>query len=114
VHQVWSITGKVAVLSRAGGSIVFNLVTWILPTTTAFKSGLWPIPAPGKRRVENGVGYVKKNSCMVAAVEFSSVIRARLLLTWPNVRIHGADPKKAQNSSPRKVTLHPLPYERLL
>ena len=105
---------KSAVFRRiVGQAPVFNPATWTSPITTASPSPpAASARATKKGRVENAVGYVKKN--FLAGLElpdFAAVNPAarQWLETVANVRIHGETRKSPSScSSRRRPSLLPL------
>jgi len=115
VKQVWVDNCKVAVLSRAGGAIVFNPRYLDLPTITAFNPGLWPSPTAGKRAGRKRRGLCQKElPPRLALADFQAVNPAARywLETVANVRFTGRPKKHPGTLRPGTAqTLHPLPYQ---
>lgn len=117
VGQVWVDNAKVAVLSRASGSVVFNPRYLDFANHYGFQLRACGVRQPQEKgRVENGVGYVKKNFLNgLELADFASVNAAARswLDTVANVRIHGQTHQKPQELFAREKLqpLHPVPYE---
>jgi len=117
VRQVWVDNCKVAVLSRAGGSIVFNPRYLDFANHHGFQiRACGPSQPQEKGRVENGVGYVKKNFLHgLPLSDFQAVNPAARywLETVANVRVHRQTQKTPQElfTQENLKPLHPLPYE---
>ena len=117
VRQVWVDNCKVAVLSRAGGSLVFNPRYLDFANHHGFQiRACGPSQPQEKGRVENGVGYVKKNFLHgLALADFQAVNPAARywLETVANVRVHGQTQKTPQElfAQEQLKPLHPLPYQ---
>ena len=117
VRQVWVDNCKVAVLSRAGGAIVFNPRYLDFASHHGFQiRACGPAQPQEKGRVENGVGYVKKNFLHgLDLVDFQAVNPAarHWLETVANVRVHGQTQKTPQElfGLEQLKPLHPLPYQ---
>ena len=116
VKQVCPDNCKVAVLSRAGGTPVFNPRYLDLANHHGFQiRARGPAQPQEKGRVENGVGYVKKNLHGLALADFQAVNLAALhwLETVANVRLHGQTQETPQELflQEKLKPLHPLPYQ---
>jgi hypothetical protein len=117
VRQVWVDNCKVAVLSRAAGLITFNPRYLDFADHHGFQiRACGPSQPQEKGRVENGVGYVKKNFLHgLQLTDFQAVNPAARywLDTVANVRVHGQTQKTPQElfSQEKLNPLHPLPYE---
>jgi transposase len=117
VRQVWVDNCKVAVLSRAAGLITFNPRYLDFANHHGFQiRACGPSQPQEKGRVENGVGYVKKNFLHgLQLSDFQAVNPAARywLDTVANVRIHGQTQKTPQElfAQEKLNPLHPLPYE---
>ena len=117
VRQVWVDNCKVAVLSRAAGSIVFNPRYLDFANHYGFQIRACGVGQPQEKgRVENGVGYVKKNFLNGLELSDFNIINpaARYWLdNVANVRVHGQTQKAPQElfSQEKLKPLHPLPYE---
>jgi transposase len=117
VRQVWVDNCKVAVLSRAAGSLVLNPRYLDFTNHHGFQIRACGVGQPQEKgRVENGVGYVKKN--FLNGLDLSDFQRvnpaARYWLdTVANVRVHGQTHKTPQElfAQEKLRPLHPLPYE---
>jgi transposase len=106
VRQVWVDNCKVAVLSRAAGSLVLNPRYLDFANHYGFQIRVCGVGQPQEKgRVENGVGYVKKNFLNGLELSHFQAINpaARYWLdTVANVRVHGQTRKRPRNSSARK------------
>jgi len=117
VRQVWVDNCKVAVLSRADGAIVFNPRYLDFANHHGFQiRACGPSQPQEKGRVENAVGYVKKNFLQgLALTDFQAVNPAARywLETVANVRVHRQTQKTPQELFPQEKLkpLHPLPYQ---
>jgi transposase len=117
VRQVWVDNCKVAVSSRAAGSIVFNPRYLDFANHYGFKIRACGVGQPQEKgRVENGVGYIKKNFLNGLELSDFQIVNpaARYWLdTVANVRVHGQTHKTPQQLFPQEklLPLHPLPYE---
>lgn len=117
VREVWVDNCKVAVLSRGAGAIVFNPRYLDFANHHGFAIRACGVGQPQEKgRVENGVGYVKKN--FLHGLELSDFQQvnpaARYWLdTVANVRVHGQTHQTPQAIFPQEKLrpLHPLPYE---
>ena len=93
VDQVWVDNCKVAVLSRAAGSLVLNPRYLDFANHYGFQIRACGVGQPQEKgRVENGVGYVKKNFLNGLELSDFQAINpaARYWLdTVANVRVHG-------------------------
>src|SRR5208337_3556423 len=113
VRQVWVDNAKAAVLSRAGGAIVFNPGYLDFANHHGFQiRACGPGQPQEKGRVENGVGYVKKNFLHgLALADFQAVNPAARywLETVANVRVHGQTQKTPQElfAQEQLKPLHP-------
>ena len=100
VRQVWVDNCKVAVLSRAEGSVVFNPRYLDFANHYGFQIRPCGVGQPQEKgRVENGVGYVKKNFLNgLELSDFKSInAAARYWLdNVANVRVHGQTQKTPQ------------------
>ena len=117
VRQVWVDNCKVAVLSRAAGVPVFNPRYLDLANHYGFQIRACGAGQPQEKgRVENGVGYVKRNFLRgLELADYHSVNpAARVWLdTVANVRVHGQTQKTPQELFAQETLqpLHPLPYQ---
>jgi transposase len=117
VRQVWVDNCKVAVLSRAGGAITFNPRYLDFANHHGFQiRACGPAQPQEKGRVENGVGYVKKNFLHGLPLADFPVVNpaARYWLeTVANVRVHGQTKKTPQElfGQEQLKPLHPLTYQ---
>jgi transposase len=117
VRQVWVDNCKVAVLSHAAGSITFNPRYLDFANHHGFEiRACGPSQPQEKGRVENGVGYVKKNFLHgLQLSDFQGVNPAARywLDTVANVRVHGQTQKIPQElfAQEKLNPLHPLLYE---
>jgi len=120
VEQVWVDNCKVAVLSRGAGSIVFNPRYLDFANHYGFQIRACGVGQPQEKgRVENGVGYVKKNFLNGLELSDFKIINpaARYWLDHvANVRVHGQTQKTPQELFPQEglKALHPLAYESAL
>jgi transposase len=117
VRDVWVDNCKVAVLSRAAGSIVLNPRYLDFANHYGFQIRACGVGQPQEKgRVENGVAYVKKNFLNGLELSDFKIINpaARYWLdTVANVRVHGQTQKTPQELFAQETLrpLHPLPYE---
>jgi transposase len=117
VRQVRVDNCKVAVLSRAAGLITFNPRYLDFANHHGFQiRACGPSQPQEKGRVENGVGYVKKNFLNGLELSDFQIVNpaARYWLdTVANVRVHGQTQKTPQElfTQEKLKPLHPLPYE---
>lgn len=117
VRQVWVDNCKVAVLSRAAGSMVFNPRYLDFANHYGFQIRACGVGQPQEKgRVENGVAYIKKNFLNGLELSDFKAINpaARYWLDQvANVRIHGQTQKAPQElfAQEKLQPLHPLPYE---
>ena len=117
VDQVWVDNCKVAVLSRAAGSLVLNPRYLDFANHYGFQIRACGVGQPQEKgRVENGVGYVKKNFLNgLELSDFQAVNPAARywLDTVANVRVHGQTRNTPQElfRQEKLKPLHPLPYE---
>jgi transposase len=117
VQQVWVDNAKVAVLSRAAGSVVFHPRYLEFAHHYGFEIRACGVGQPQEKgRVENGVGYVKKN--LLNGLELSDFKNinpaARYWLDQvANVRMHGQTHQTPQAlfAQEQLKPLHPLAYE---
>jgi len=120
VQQVWVDNCKVAVLSRRADSILFNPRYLDFANHYGFQIRACGVGQPQEKgRVENGVGYVKKNFLNGLDLSDFKIINpaARYWLDQvANVRVHGQTQKTPQELFPqeRLKALHPLAYESAL
>lgn len=120
VRQVWVDNCKVAVLGRMADSVVFNPRYLDFSNHYGFQIRACGVKKPHEKgRVENGVGYVKKN--FLNGLELSNFESlnpaARYWLdTVANVRVHGQTHKAPQElfSQENLKHLHPVAYEAAL
>lgn len=116
-RQVWVDNCKVAVLSRAGGSILFNPRYLDLAGHHGFQIRACGVGQPQQKgRVENGVGYVKKNFLHGLELSDFKIINpaARHWLEQvANVRVHGQTRQTPQELflQEKLQPLHPKPYD---
>ena len=117
VRQVWVDNCKVAVLSRPAGSVVFNPRYLDFANHHGFQIRACGVGQPQEKgRVENGVGYVKKNFLNGLELSDFQIVNpaARAWLdTVANVRVHGQTRKTPQElfAQEKLKPLHPLAYE---
>lgn len=117
VREVWVDNCKVAVLSRGVGSIHLNPRYLDFANHHGFQIRACGVGQPQEKgRVENGVGYVKKN--FLNGLELSDFQAlnpaARYWLdTVANLRVHGQTHQSPQQLFPQEKLrpLHPVPYE---
>ena len=119
-RQAWVDNCKVAVLSRAADTVVFNPRYLDFAQHYGFQIRACGVGQPQEKgRVENGVGYVKKNFLNgLELLDFQIVNPAarHWLETVANVRVHGQTQRTPQELFPQEKLkpLHPLPYEAAL
>ena len=117
VQQVWVDNCKVAVLSRRADSIVFNPRYLDFANHYGFQIRACGVKKPHEKgRVENGVGYVKKNFLHGLELSDFKIVNpaARYWLdTVANVRVHGQTQKIPEElfAHEKLKPLHPLAYE---
>jgi len=117
VQQVWVDNCKVAVLSRTTGSIVLNPRYLDFANHYGFEIRACGVKKPHEKgRVENGVGYVKKNFLHGLDLSDCKIINpaARYWLdTVANLRVHGQTQKVPQELflQEKLKPLHPRAYE---
>ena len=117
VQQVWVDNCKVAVLSRRADSIVFNPRYLDFANHHGFQIRACGVKKPHEKgRVENGVGYVKKNFLHGLELSDFKIVNpaARYWLdTIANVRVHGQTQKIPEElfAQEKLKALHPLAYE---
>ncbi len=117
VRDVWVDNCKVAVLSRAAGSLVFNPRYLDFASHYGFQIRACGVGQPQEKgRVENAVAYVKKNFLNGLELSDYKIINpaARHWLdTVANVRVHGQTQKTPQElfAQEKLRPLHPLPYD---
>jgi len=117
VRQVWVDNCKVAVLSRAAGAIIFNPRYLDFANHYGFQIRACGVGQPQEKgRVENAVGYVKKNFLNGLELSDFQLVNpaARAWLdTVANVRVHGQTHQTPQELFAREKLkpLHPLPYQ---
>lgn len=117
VEQVWVDNCKVAVLSRAGESAVFNPRYLDFANHHGFQIRACGVGQPQEKgRVENGVGYVKKNFLNGLDLSDFTIINpaARYWLDQvANVRVHGQTKQVPDELSAQEKLkpLHPVAYE---
>jgi transposase len=117
VEQVWVDNCKVAVLSRSADSIVFNPRYLDFANHYGFQIRACGVKKPHEKgRVENGVGYVKKNFLHGLDLSDAKIINpaARYWLdTVANLRVHGQTQKVPQElfAQEKLKPLHPISYE---
>jgi len=117
VCQVWVDNCKVAVLSRAAGSLTLNPRYLDFAQHYGFQIRACGVGQPQEKgRVENGVGYVKKNFLNGLELSDFQIVNpaARYWLdTVANVRVHGQTQKTPQElfTLEKLKALHPLPYQ---
>jgi len=120
VQQVWVDNCKVAVLSRNAESIVFNPRYLDFSNHYGFQIRACGVKKPHEKgRVENGVGYVKKNFLHGLDLSDYKIINpaARSWLdAVANLRVHGQTQKVPQElfALEKLKPLHPLAYESAL
>jgi hypothetical protein len=117
VRQVWVDNCKVAVLSRGADSILFNPRYLDFANHYGFQIRACGVKKPHEKgRVENGVGYVKKNFLHGLELSDFKIVNpaARYWLdTVANVRVHGQTQKIPEElfAHEKLKPLHPLAYE---
>jgi transposase len=117
VRQVWVDNCKVAVLSRTADSVVFNPRYLDFANHYGFQIRACGIRQPQEKgRVENGVGYVKKNFLNGLELSDFQIVNPAAhywLEHVANVRVHGQTQKIPQElfAQEQLKPLHPLPYE---
>jgi transposase len=117
VQQVWVDNCKVAVLSRASGAVQFNPRYLDFAHHYGFQIRACGVGQPQEKgRVENGVGYIKKNFLNGLELSDFTAINpaARYWLDQvANVRVHGQTHQTPQAlfAQERLQPLHPQPYE---
>ena len=117
VGQVWVDNCKVAVLSHAEGSVVLNPRYLDFANHYGFGIRACGVGQPQEKgRVENGVGYVKKNFLNgLDLSDFKSINpAARYWLDQvANVRVHGQTQKTPQElfAQEKLKPLHPMAYD---
>jgi transposase len=115
--QVWVDNCKVAVLSRAPGSIAFNPSYLDFAQHYGFEIRACGVGQPQEKgRVESAVAYVKKNFLHGLELSDFQIINpaARHWLdTVANVRVHGQTHKTPQElfAQEKLKPLHPLAYQ---
>ena len=120
VQQVWVDNCKVAVLSRSADSILFNPRYLDFANHYGFQIRACGVKKPHEKgRVENGVGYVKKNFLHGLELSDFKIVNpaARYWLdTVANVRVHGQTQKIPEElfAQEKLKALHPLAYESAL
>jgi len=120
VEQVWVDNCKVAVLSRTADSIVFNPRYLDYANHCGFQIRACGVKKPHEKgRVENGVGYVKKNFLHGLDLSDYKIINPAAhywLDTVANLRVHGQTRKVPQElfAQEKLKPLHPLAYESAL
>ena len=117
VRQVWVDNCRVAVLSRAAGTVVFNPHYLDFAQHYGFQIRACGVGQPQEKgRVENGVGYVKKNFLHGLELSDFQAINpaARYWLdTVANVRVHGQTHQTPQElfAQEKLQPLPPQPYQ---
>ena len=117
VQQVWVDNCKVAVLSRRADSILFNPRYLDFANHYGFQIRACGVKKPHEKgRVENGVGYVKKNFLHGLELSDFKIVNpaARYWLdTVANVRVHGQTQKIPEElfAQEKLKPLHPLAYQ---
>lgn len=120
VQQVWVDNCKVAVLSRTAEAIVFHPRSLDLAHHHGFEIRACGVKKPHEKgRVENGVGYVKKNFLHGLELSDFKIINpaARYWLdTVAHRRVHGQTKKIPQEllAQEKLKPLHPLAYQSAL
>ena len=120
VRQVWVDNCRVAVLSRAAGTVVFNPHYLDFAQHYGFQIRACGVGQPQEKgRVENGVGYVKKNFLHGLELSDFQAINpaARYWLdTVANVRVHGQTHQTPQElfAQEKLQPLPPQPYQAAL
>jgi transposase len=116
-RQVWVDNCKVAVLGRAGGSITFNPRYLDFASHHGFQiRACGPGQPQEKGRVENGVGYVKKNflhGLDLADIKIINPAARAWLEDVANARVHRRTQKTPRElfAEEKLGPLHPVPYE---
>ena len=119
-QQVWVDNCKVAVLSRAAGSLVLNPHYLDFASHSGFQIRACGVGRPQEKgRVENAVGYVKKNFLHGLELTDFKIINpaARSWLdNVANVRRHGQTQKSPQELflEEKLQPLHPLAYQAVV
>ena len=117
VRQVWVDNCRVAVLSRAAGTVVFNPHYLDFAQHYGFQIRACGVGQPQEKgRVENGVGYVKKNFLHGLELSDFQAINpaARYWLdAVANVRVHGQTHQTPQElfAQEKLQPLPPQPYQ---
>jgi transposase len=117
MDQAWVDNCKVAVLSRAGGTVVFQPRYLDFANHYGFQIRACGVRQPQEKgRVENGVGYVKKNFLHGLELGDFQLVNpaARYWFdTVANARVHGQTRKTPQElfAQEKLKPLHPVPYE---
>jgi len=117
VDQVWVDNCKVAVSSRTADTVVFNPRYLDFANHYGFEIRACGVKKPHEKgRVENGVGYVKKNFLHGLELSDFKIINPAAsywLETVSNVRVHGQTQKIPQElfALEKLKPLHPLAYE---
>ena len=117
VDQVWVDNCKVAVLSRSTGAIQFNPRYLDFALHYGFQIRACGVGQPQEKgRVENGVGYVKKN--FLSGLELSDLTAINAAARYwldqvANLRIHGQTHQTPQAlfAQEQLNPLHPQPYQ---
>ena len=116
-RQVWGDNCKVAVRSRAAGARVLNPRYLDFANHHGFQIRACGVGQPQEKgRVENGVGYVKKNflnGLDLTDFQLFNPAARYWLDTVANVRVHGQTHQTPQElfAQEKLRPLHPLPYE---
>jgi len=117
VRDVWVDNCKVAVSSRAAGSVVFNPRYLDFANHYGFQIRACGVGQPQEKgRVENGVAYVKRNFLNGLELSDFKIVNPAArhwLETVANVRVHGQTQKMPQElfAQEKLRPLHPLAYE---
>jgi transposase len=120
VQQVWVDNCKVAVLSRTVDSVLFNPRYLDFANHYGFQIRACGVKKPHEKgRVENGVGYVKKNFLHGLELSDFNIINPAArdwLDTVANLRLHGQTLKVPQElfALEKLKPLHPVAYEAAL
>jgi transposase len=117
VDQVWVDNCKTAVLSRTGGTVVFHPRYLDFANHYGFQIRACAVGQPQEKgRVENGVGYVKKNflnGLELSDFQLVNPAARHWLDTVANVRLHGQTHQTPQElfAQEKLKPLHPRAYE---
>lgn len=116
-RQVWVDNCKVAVLHRPPGEVVLNPRYLDFANHYGFQIRACGVGQPQEKgRVENAVGYVKKNFLNGLELDDPHILNPAArdwLETVANVRVHGHTHRPPQElfAQEKLQPLHPVPYE---